>query len=131
MRSAATWTVGEGGVFTFPLTSVQSEGDDRRLSFTGWLHFAAHHGLLDITIADPEVIIGPGGGVLVARTGDDYETIMPIVVVDPVLPTADGHDLVWKTGPTRLLADAVPLFGDVYPEGTDMASFVMSLALDS
>ena len=121
-------TVDEQGVFTFPLAGVQVEGDDRRLSFSGWLHFAAHHGLLDIRIVDPEVIIGAAGGVLVAHTGDDRETVLPIVAVDPVAPSGSGGDLVWTTAASRLLADAVPLFGNVYPEGTDMAPFVARIA---
>ena len=124
-------SVDEGGVFCFPLRRAESEGEDRRLSFAGRLHFTAHHGALDIRIIDPEVIIGPAGGVIVARTGDDDPTIVPIVAAGAVAPRVDGATLEWASVPTRLLDDGVPLFGDVYPAGTDMAPFGMSLTLDS
>ena len=51
---------GEDGVFTFPLRSAVQEGDDWRLSFSGSVRFEAHHGLMDVLIKDPEVVVGPG-----------------------------------------------------------------------
>lgn len=123
-------TVDESGVFTFPLRSAVQDGEDRRLSFSGSVRFRAHHGFLDIRIIDPEVIIGPAGGVVVART-DDTEAIIPIASAGPVVPTVDGTDLDWSAVPTRLLDTAVALFGDVYPTGTEMAPFSATVTLDS
>lgn len=122
--------VDERGSFTFPLKNAIQEGDDRRLSFAGSLRFTAHHGLLDIRIIDPEVIIGPRAGVLVARI-DDTDTVEPIVSVGAAEPTRDGQDLVWHALPSALLGTAVALFGDVYPAGTEMAPLELRLTLDS
>jgi hypothetical protein len=86
-------TEDEDGQFVFALRAVQ-KGDDWRLSFAGSVHFIAHHGLLDILIMDPELVIGP-------------------------------------EVPTQLVTAGVELFGNVYPEGTDMAPLRICVTPDS
>ncbi|WP_175956364.1 HtaA domain-containing protein [Schaalia sp. Marseille-Q2122] len=65
-----SWTLSEGatGEFTFP--SVKDAGVDlakyEGSRFAGKVHFVGHHGLLDITIANPEILRGADGWTLVA-----------------------------------------------------------------
>jgi hypothetical protein len=123
-------TVDDAGVFTFPLRAVVKENADRRVSFAGSIRFTAHHGLLDIRIIDPEVIIGPDAGVIVART-DDSDTVIAIAATEGARATHSSGTLRWRAVPTQLLASGVALFGDVYPAGTTMAPLEMSITLDS
>ena len=110
---------GEDGVFTFPLRSAVQEGDDWRLSFSGSVRFEAHHGLMDVLIKDPEVVVGPERGVLATHTTGDE--LLALVALDEAAPSDDGDALVWEAVPTQLASAAVELFGTVYPAGTGMA----------
>lgn len=124
-------TVDEGGVFAFPAVSVDQDGTDWRLAFTGSVRFTAHHGFLDLLLLDPKVVIGPGGGVVVVRTSTESDRVSPVVMLPGVPPVLDGDVLEWRALPTSLVASAVPLFGDVYPEGTPMDPLGMRVALSS
>ena len=110
---------GEDGVFTFPLRGAVQEGDDWRLSFSGSVRFEAHHGLMDVLIRDPEVVVGPERGVLATHTSGDE--LLALVALDEAAPSDDGEALVWEAVPTQLASAAVALFGTVYPAGTGMA----------
>ncbi|WP_394554818.1 HtaA domain-containing protein [Agromyces sp. MMS24-JH15] len=122
---------GDGGVFSFPLRHAAQEGADWRLSFAGSVRFSAHHGLMDILIADPEVVVGPEGGVLATHRADDPDDLLAVVALGPASPAAAGGELVWADVRTELAAAAVPLFGTVYPAGTEMAPLGIRIALDS
>lgn len=121
----------EAGVFTFPLVRAESTEAGWRLFFTGSLHFQAHHGLLDIRIIDPEIVVSPGAGSLLARTEPGSTDTTAIVELGPAAPLEEGDQLVWDAVPTRLLASAVEMFGTVYAAGTDMAPLGIRIAIDS
>lgn len=123
-------TVAEDGQFTFPLRNAVQTGGQWRLSFAGCVRFTAHHGFLDVRIADPEYVTGPGSGVLSARTDDDG-TITLVAATGAEEPEQDGVDLVWMSNDVHLLETAVELFGGVYPAGTDLAPLKVRASLDS
>lgn len=124
-------TVDGDGVFAFPVQRVASEGEDWRLSFAGSVHFLAHHGLLDVLIRDPEIVIGPDGGVLATHTGVDPDELLAVVALGAAAPTRSGAELTWTAIPSTLAVSAVDLFGTVYPAGTEMAPIGIRVTLDS
>jgi hypothetical protein len=121
----------DGGVFSFPIRRVVREGADWRLSFGGTVRFFAHNGLMDVLIQDPEIVIGPDGGVLATHRGDGTDVLLAVVALDAALPTTVDGELVWQSVATRLAPAAVDLFGTVYPAGTEMAPLGIRVALDS
>jgi hypothetical protein len=124
-------SVDDSGVFTFPLVRAVSADGGWRLLFSGSLHFTAHHGLLDIRIIDPEIVVRPGSGALLARTDTDSAALTAIVELGAATPTQDGEDLVWDAVPSKLLDSAVEMFGTVYPAGTAMAPLGIRITIDS
>ncbi|MWB97547.1 HtaA domain-containing protein [Agromyces seonyuensis] len=124
---------GEGGVFSFPMRRAVREGDDWRFSFEGRVRFHAHGGLMDILIKDPEVVVGPDGGVLATHVDGNDDDLLAVVAIAAASPVdrADGTELVWDAVSTQLAPAAVGLFGTVYPAGTEMAPIGIRIALDS
>ena len=122
---------GEGGVFSFPLRRAVREGADWRFSFEGSVRFTAHGGLMDILIKDPEVVVGPDGGVLATHTASDPDDLLAVVSLGAALPETAEGGLVWEGVSTQLAPHAVDLFGTVYPAGTEMAPIRIRIALDS
>lgn len=122
---------GDGGVFAFPLRSAVQEGADWRLSFAGSVRLQAHHGLMDILIADPEIVVGPDGGVLATHLADQPDGLLAVVALDAAEAEADAADLTWTGVPTHLAPAAVDLFGTVYPAGEEMAPIEMRITIDS
>ena len=124
-------TVDGEGVFTFPLQRVVAEGEDWRLSFAGSVHFLAHHGLLDVLIKDPEIVVGPDGGVLATHTDADPDELLGVVALGATTAARSGAVLTWAPIPSTLAASAVDLFGTVYPAGAEMAPIGIHVTLDS
>lgn len=124
-------TEGEDGQFAFPLRRAVQEGDDWRLSFVGSVHFVAHNGLLDVLIVDPELVVGPGGGVLATHVRGDADELIAMVVADAASPAVSRKDLVWQEVPTQLATAGAELLGNVYPKGTDMAPLGIRVQLDA
>jgi hypothetical protein len=131
VETAGGATVDEHGVFAFPVVSVEQDGTDWRLAFSGSVRFTAHHGFLDLLLLDPKVVIGPGGGVVGTRTDAGSDRTTPVVTLPGIPPVLDGDVLEWEGLPTLLVPSAVPLFGDVYPAGTPMDPLGMRAALSS
>ncbi|WP_243076347.1 HtaA domain-containing protein [Microbacterium sp. SS28] len=117
---------GDDGIFTFPLRAAVQEGEDWRLSFGGSVRLEAHHGLMDVLIKDPELVVGPGRGVLATHTPDGE--LLALVALDEAAPTDDGDALVWAEVPTQLASAAVDLFGTAYPAGTGMAPIAIRVS---
>ena len=117
----------EGGQFVFTLRRAVREDDDWRLSFAGALRFTAHHGVLDILIKDPELVIGPQGGVLATHISGDPDELIAVATLGPASPVESGGQLVWSEVSTHLVSAGVGLFGNVYPIGTDMAPLKISV----
>ncbi|MFE4504134.1 HtaA domain-containing protein [Rhodococcus sp. NPDC056743] len=124
-------TEGEDGQFVFPLRRAVQEGDDWRLSFGGSVHFVAHHGLLDVLIVDPELVVGPAGGVLATHVRGDADELIAMVATDAAFPAVSRKGLVWQEVPTQLVTAGAALLGNVYPKGTDMASLGIRVQLDA
>ncbi len=124
-------SVDGSGVFTFPLVGAVSTEDGWRLLFAGSIHFTAHHGLLDIRIIDPEIVVRPANGTLLARTDVDSAELTAIVELGAATPTEDGDLLVWDAVPSKLLGSAVDMFGTAYPAGTPMAPLGIRITIDS
>lgn len=122
---------GDDGVFSFPLRRAVKEGADWRLTFAGSVRFLAHHGLLDVLISDPEIVIGPDGGVLATHVDGDSDDLLGVVALEPSAPTETEAGLAWPEVGTQLAASAVDLFGTVYAAGTPMAPIGIRLTLDS
>ncbi|WAH97432.1 HtaA domain-containing protein [Arthrobacter sp. MMS18-M83] len=123
-------TVTDDGAFTFPLRNAVHVGNEWRLSFEGSVRFTAHHGFLDVRIADPEIVTGPVDGVLSVRTGDDGTSTTAVAATGAEELGRDGTDIVW-TANLHLLETGVELFGGVYPVGTDLAPLNIRASLDS
>jgi hypothetical protein len=124
-------SIDDTGVFTFPLVRAAASDDGWRLLFAGSLHFTAHHGLLDIRIIDPEIVVGATSGALFARTNVDSREPTAIVELGTATPAQDGDVLVWDAVHSKLLDSAVEMFGTVYPAGTDMAPLGIRITIDS
>jgi len=118
------------GAITFPLRRAAQKEGQWRLSFAGSVRFEAHHGFLDVLIADPELVAGPEGGVLSARTNVDGTTTL-IAAIGTEEPEHNEVDLTWTMNDVHLLESGVELFGGVYPAGTDMAPLKVRVSLDS
>lgn len=116
----------EQGRFTFPLAQAARSGDEWHFWFRGTVNFQAHHGFLDVTIEHPEVTISPEGGLLSTATADGLLHIAKLAAAEPVI--VDGA-LCWDGVTAELLPDAVGLFGDVYPAGTELSSVHMAATL--
>ncbi len=124
----------EGGVvtdaenrFRFPLDSASVEDDEWVLSFSGSVRFIAHHGFLDVRIVNPQVLLGPNGGVLATHTDDPGLPLMPLVELEPTTPVLERGRLLWEAVPSQLLPSGVELFGTVYEAGAEMASLRISV----
>ncbi len=124
-------TVTDDGAFTFPLRNAVQVGNEWRLSFGGSVRFTAHHGLLDIRIAEPEIVTGPQGGVLSVRTSDDGASTTAVAATGAEELGRDGADIVWTANVVHLLESGVELFGGVYPARTDLAPLKIRASLDS
>ncbi|MDR6688769.1 hypothetical protein J2Y41_004365 [Arthrobacter sp. 1088] len=123
-------TITTDGAFAFPLRrAVQTDGQ-WHLSFAGSVRLTAHHGFLDVLIADPELVTGHEGGMLSARTNVDGTTTL-IAATDAEVPQHSDVDLAWTANDVHLLESGVELFGGVYPAGTDLAPLKVRVSLDS
>lgn len=98
-----------------------------RLRFGGEVRFSAHFGALDVAVTEPDVESDGGSAVLRIRTaGAD--------AADLVLARSSWRELgapegmrVFVGESVELAAEAVPLFGGVYPERFALDPFVVAL----
>lgn len=118
------------GSFVFPLRSIRHADGEWYLTFGGEVRLTAHHGFLDVTLAEPEFIAGPEGGVLTVLTGGQGGRI-PVALTDGVQSGSGDTDLLWHAMPAQLLPAACGLFGDAYPAGTELAPVTIRATLDS
>lgn len=117
------------GSFEFPLRGTAKIDDGWALSFGGALRCSAHHGFLDVELRDLELRLRAGGGTLdIATEPDDRLTIATIA---PTVPAQRGNLLSWLGIVGRLTEAGVPVFGNVYPAGTELAPLDAVLSLDA
>lgn len=122
----------ESGAFSFPLRSAELIGEEWHLQFDGSVRFTAHQGFLDINIVDPEIVLGPDGGVLATRTPDTelVPATIPLARTQAASPERVADQLVWTGIATELMAAGVGLFGDVYTAGTELSPLEIRVTLD-
>lgn len=118
----------ERNQFVFPLVQAARRGDDWHFWFTGTVNFTAHQGFLDVTIQNPEVTIGPAGGLLSTNTP---EGLLHVAELSALAPNVSGDTVEWNGVLAALSASAVPLFGDVYPAGTELSALNFTATLVS
>lgn len=118
------------GAFSFPLRSADLIDQEWHLRFEGSVRFTAHQGFLDINIVNPEVVLGPDGGVLATRTPDSDEVTIPLARTHASTPARVEDQLVWTGIATELMAAGVGLFGDVYTAGTELSPLEIRVTLD-
>lgn len=82
------------------------------VKFRGEVRFAAHHGMLVVSIADPWVDFGADAVILSIVDGDAR---LPLAALSPVVPTVAGDIVTWSAMPSSLTAEGVEVFNDVYP----------------
>lgn len=115
--------VDEAGMPSWPLLE---DALDRagRVRFAGEVRFSAHFGALDVALTEPELEVD--GGVAALRVRTAYG--------DPELArsawrelTPSGGFRVFLGDGVELAAEAVPLFGGVYPAGMPLDPFVVAV----
>jgi len=89
------------------------------LAFTGGVAFSAHGGALDITLAEPVLVLDDQGALLTvadpARPGHGIRAVIAVLAGHPHAGTRETAALV-----PLLTEDGSALFGDVYPPGEAM-----------
>lgn len=118
----------DDGVFTFPLHGVECDGDRWLYSFGGEARLIAHHGMLDIRIAAPQLLISPDSGLLSAQSGEELRRL-PIAATDG--RAVDPAEPAIEELPATLLEQAVELFGTVYAAGTELSALHVAVSLHS
>ncbi|GAA2705952.1 hypothetical protein Apa02nite_066650 [Actinoplanes palleronii] len=117
--------LGADDVITFPLLDAAQVDGGWRLDFGGEVRFAAHHGALDVTLAGLRLDLGPDAGALSITAGDRRLTIAELA------PAERDDTLRRQALPASLTEAGIPVFGNVYPAGTDLAPFDVDVAIDS
>ena len=126
-------TASDDGRFGFPLVGIDLTGFEPfganlanfgsaqvlRLRFTGAVTFSGHGGLINAAIVDPWLDTGGRICALSCTTATDHERItLAVGEADQGVATANGESLLISL---MLAPDGVPLFGSIYPPGTDLA----------
>ncbi|MFT4306597.1 MAG: HtaA domain-containing protein [Microbacterium sp.] len=109
----------EDGGFSWPLRAVRREDGALLLEFAGSVRFQAHAGFLDVDLREPRLRLHEGGGELDIAPESAPERLT-IATID-----AAGDALV-----PRLSEAGVPVFGNVYAVGTELAPLLARVAVD-
>lgn len=117
----------EDGEFAFPrgVDGLQFDGELPRgtAKFTGSVRFTAHGGMLDLTIANPEIVFSTHAATLIADDGDG--DAVELATLDVGGPLERDDVLEWIGVTPTLTADGASSFNNVYPTYSDLdpASF--------
>ncbi|MGO1950205.1 MAG: HtaA domain-containing protein [Mycobacteriaceae bacterium] len=139
------WTTGDGavysdGAFVFAGSDgkVALDGDDVQdgaVSFTGSVNFTGHDGILDTTVANPEIEVSGSTGTLVADvTSNDTEgnphDYGRISVADLSFSESSVTDGVLDAAASATLTqDGSSAMGDFYEAGAEMDPLTLKAAL--
>lgn len=115
------------GMFTWHLASAEDfDGTSGTLRFAGTVRFSGHFGALDVSLADPIVVVADGRGVLHTSAGPDGPT--PIVAFTLTeVPSAPTHR-AWLGSEVALTPEGSVLFGSVYAPGDAFEPLIIALA---
>lgn len=114
--------------FTWPLRSGTYDAATKSttLQFGGSVHFSAHGGALDVTLADPKLVLSPLETTLYAKV---TSKTMAGDLIDYGTPRVGEIDLTgkeptgattWSALPNALSAEAAAPFAGFYPVGTSL-----------
>lgn len=123
-------TENEDGTYRFPIASgtLDTETGLGEVQATGSVNFFAHGGALNITVANPRVVLAPTGAKLYADAqsvpmggGDPINDNRDLVNLDveAVDPEFGPTTIEWSSIPATLAENGVPVFGR-YPAETTM-----------
>ncbi|MDO5080130.1 cell wall-binding repeat-containing protein [Buchananella hordeovulneris] len=134
-----SWQLSEGatGEFSFPLAAGKAPQTEpfTGAQFKGRVDFTGHNGVLDLTIADPEVIRTDAGWqltALVASKPIDSDTKPPLrrfsiaTLSEPVVQHQGNHTRV-QFATVRLSAEGNKAFDDRYPTGVELDPLTLLL----
>ncbi len=122
-------TRNEDGSFRFPVLGgeLDPESGFGEVQLDGTVHFTAHGGVLDITVADPRLEITATGSTLYADAKsqpmgggepiDDHRDLA-VLATDDVEPTLGPATVEWSAIPATLTEAGAPVFN--YDAGTEM-----------
>ncbi len=97
-----------------------------RAMFTGEVRFAAHGGMLQVCLADPQVEIGPDGAVISVM--DSPMRDRRVVVAKLNMAGAErGGDGAWVF-PASITIEGYQVLGDHYPPGTALDPVVVRVS---
>ncbi len=128
-----TYTVTQGAradtedVFEFPIAGAEERGGHWVLSFSGSVRFEAHHGFLDVTLAELTLAVGPERGSLSIASPENQDRVV-IATVSGAGPAVDEDWLRWPALEAELTEAGAEVFGGVYPAGTELAPLEVVLS---
>lgn len=108
--------------FVFPVRDARSfdtKTGSGIVRFEGDVRFRAHHGMLQVRVADPELSVDERGARLSVEGPDG--TRLTVAELGTPRPAEGGGLEI----PAALTAEAVSYFNDVYPEGTALDPLVV------
>lgn len=109
--------------------SSGASSSDAVHEFTGELRMLGHAGMLEICLADPQVIISGERGEMSVRDPEATREGLriPLVCFEVTTRGVDGDLVVLVAGEVRLLEAAVELFGGVYRVGEPFDPVLIAL----
>ncbi len=135
------WTTAGGAVynsnaFVFSGSdgAVDVARDQGSLRYGGSVEFTGHGGVLDLTLANPEIQFAGGTGALIADvTSNDTEgesrSLGRITVADLAVTQSSSADMVDGSASATLTAAGASAMSDFYPAGTEMAPVTFKASL--
>ncbi|WP_030151070.1 HtaA domain-containing protein [Oerskovia turbata] len=133
LGGGATW--GADGVFSF----VQTSSAEDHVSYAGSVRFAAHEGVLDTTLSDPQVVLsedGSAGLVMDVRSATTSGGIVEGTVVlatldlDAATVTSTGDVETFAGVPAVLTAEGADAFSGFYAAGTVLDPVTFTVGAD-
>mgnify|MGYP001267567346 CR=1 FL=1 len=139
------WETADGATYATPLFSFTGAGSydaetgDTELDFAGSIRFTGHGGVLDMTVANPRVVVNGDRAVLLlditGETQDGRTVSAPGVEfveldLEAAERTEDGDAIAWTGVPATLAAAGATAFG-TYDTGTEFDPIDLRVALDA
>ncbi len=114
-------TTSDGTEFHFPLVGVdglEADGSAGRLRFGGTITFAGHWGMLQLTLGNPVLTLGPGSSQLLAEIRGQ---LRPLADLPAMRPERDDAGLSWAGWIPALTSDGAREFQGTYAAGEELA----------
>jgi len=122
------------GEFVFPAAEPGARSGAGRIRgdaapsarrFTGDIRFLAHHGMLDVFLADPLLDAGPGTARLRVRLSPASQARTAIALVEWGASDAAADGRLRRVLAATLTADGARVFGGGYAAGTPLAPITL------